>query len=180
MTVKTLVPLAAALALAGCNSKPEVDVKDAKPGEVARAVADAGGADTFVRPGKWQTTFKLKEMTMPGMPAQMAEQMKKTMSKVESSESCLTPEQVKKPKEDFFAGKQRNCTYDHFTMAGGTIDAEMTCKDGGANMNMTVKGTYSPDSYKATTTMALKGGGAQGMTMKASIDAKRVGDCAKS
>jgi hypothetical protein len=106
--------------------------------------------------------------------------MKKTMARTDSSESCLTEADVRKPKEGFFAGANKNCTYDHFTMAGGTIDAAMTCKDGGATSTMTIKGSYSPDNYRATSTMALKNSASPGgMTIKASVDAKRIGDCSK-
>jgi len=177
--MKHLLPVAFIAALAACNSEPEVDVRNARPGDVAKQVAEARGSDSFVRPGKWQTSFKLEEMTMPGMPPQVAEQMKARMNVTDTSESCLTEADVKKPREDFFAGANRNCTYDHFTMAGGTIDAEMTCKDGGATMNMTIKGSYSPDSYAARSTMTSSGTGPNGggMTMKSTIAARRVGEC---
>jgi len=179
MRRRLIMPVAALLALGACNSEPEVDVENADQSEVAEAVADAGGPDQFVRPGKWQTRITLEEMSIPGMPPQMAEQMKAQMNAVETTESCLTPEDVKKPGEDFFAGAQKNCTYDRFTMAGGKIDAEMTCKDGGATMNMTIAGTYSADSYAARSTMKMSNAGANGgMTVKSSVEAKRVGNCA--
>jgi len=176
--MKRLLPIACIAALAGCNSEPAVDVRDASPDEVAGKLADAGGSDSFVRPGKWQTSVRLEQISMPGMPPEFAEQMKARMSTTDTSDSCLTEADVKKPKEDFFAGGNRNCTYDHFTMAGGKIDAEMTCKDGAANMKMAIVGTYSGDSYSARSTMTTSAAGASGgMTMTASVDAKRVGEC---
>ena len=54
-----------------------------------------------------------------------------------------------KPKEDFFAGKNNECRYDHFTMGGGKIDALMHCgkKDAGSD-HAVWAGTCGPDSYQ--------------------------------
>ena len=175
----TILPLAALLSLAACNSEPEVDLDNASQEEAAQAVADAGGSDIFVNPGRWQTTVTLEEMNVPGMPAQMAEQMKAQMNAVETTESCLTREEAQRPREDFFAGAQENCTYNRFTMAGGRIDAEMTCQEGGASMTMAIDGTYSADHYAARSTMTMTGAGAEGgMTVRSRVEAKRLGDCA--
>ena len=179
MTRYAILPLATLLTLAACNSEPEVDLDNASQEEAAQAVADAGGSDIFVNPGRWQTTVTLEEMNVPGMPAQMAEQMKAQMNAVETTESCLTREEAQRPREDFFAGAQDNCRYDRFTMAGGRIDAAMTCQEGGASMTMTIDGTYSADSYAANSTMTMSGAGADGgMTVKSRVEAKRLGDCA--
>ena len=175
----TILPLAALLSLAACNSEPEVDLDNASQEEAAQAVADAGGSDIFVNPGRWQTTVTLEEMNVPGMPAQMAEQMKAQMNAVETTESCLTREEARRPREDFFAGAQENCTYNRFTMAGGRIDAEMTCQEGRASMTMAIDGTYSADHYAARSTMTMTGAGAEGgMTVRSRVEAKRLGDCA--
>ena len=179
MTRYAILPLATLLTLAACNSEPEVDLDNASQEEAAQAVADAGGSDIFVNPGRWQTTVTLEEMNVPGMPAQMAEQMKAQMNAVETTESCLTREEARRPREDFFAGAQENCTYNRFTMAGGRIDAEMTCQEGGASMTMAIDGTYSADHYAARSTMTMTGAGAEGgMTVRSRVEAKRLGDCA--
>ena len=53
---------------------------------------------------------------------------------------------MKRPKEDFFAGKNNECRYDHFTMGGGKIDAAMHCGGKhGESQVMQMAGTYSPD-----------------------------------
>ena len=52
---------------------------------------------------------------------------------------------MKKPKEDFFAGKNSECRYDHFTMGGGKIDAMMHCGKEGHGQTMRMAGTYSSD-----------------------------------
>jgi hypothetical protein len=172
-------------ALAACNNGPSVSEKNAKPSEVAGAVA-AAGAGSFIRPGRWESTTKMdmSGVAMPNManmPPEVAKQMQTAMNRTTTSTSCLTPEQVKKPGPEVFAGADKRCTYDHFTMSGGKIDAKMTCKEGSMSSTMTMTGTYSADHYTAQNTIETSGGpGGHGMTVKATIDSKRVGDCAKS
>ena len=165
--------------LAACDSGPTVDVDNAKPSEVAEKMRDAVGQETFVRPGKWLSTVTIQDMTVPGMPPEFAAKMKEQMAGSRQVESCLTPDEAKRPKGDFFAG-DKNCTYDHFTMGGGKIDAAMRCNHGGMAQSMTMQGSYSPDRYQMTMATKSEGEGPQaGTVMKMHVDAKRVGDCAE-
>jgi hypothetical protein len=176
-----LLCVAAAAVLGGCNRSPKVDEKDATPAEVAQKVRETGADQSFVQPGLWQSKVTIDQFDVPGMPPEMAQRMKSMMAERQEHnfETCLTPEDVKKPKEDFFAGKNNECRYEHFTMGGGKIDAAMHCggKDGGSVMQMA--GTYSPDSYHMQTAMEVNGAGAAegGMSMKMHIDSQRVGEC---
>lgn len=174
--------LAFALPLAACNKGAQVEATNATPGEVAKKLEKAGGSDAFVKPGRWESKFTIDEMSMPGMPAGAAAQMKSATGQIQTHVSCLTADQVKRPKEDFFAGANKNCRYDHFEMGNGKIDAQMTCEaaeKGNAVMKMTMAGTYAPDSYHMTMGMTSNAGDAldQGMTMKMHVDANRVGEC---
>ena len=179
--LSVLVPLAL---LCACDSSPEVDLKDANASQVGEAVAKSGmaGGDAFqVRPGQWESKEAIEEMEIPGMPASMQEQMKSTFAQHQpaSFTSCLTPEEAKKPKADFFAGKDNNCRYDHFKMGDGKIDAKMRCDAGQAVQTMEMAGTYSPESYTMTITSVRSGEPGPGgeVRMKMRMDAKRVGDC---
>lgn len=170
-----LMVMACAVPLAACGSKPAVDEKNASVEEVAQKVREASKDEGFVQPGKWQSTVKIDKMDMPDMPPEVAAQMKSMTAQAHTSETCLTPEEAKQPKANFFSGND-NCRYDHFTMGGGKIDAEMRCEQGGANQVMQMAGTYSPNSYKMH--MTSKGGAAgHSMTMEMSVDAKRIGEC---
>jgi hypothetical protein len=163
------------LALAACGSKPAVDEKNASVEEVSQKVREASKDESFIRPGKWQSTVTIDQMDMPGMPAEVASQMKSMMADKHTTDSCLTPEEAKQPKENFFSGNDK-CRYEHFTMGSGKIDAEMRCDQGGGSQVMQMNGTYSPDSYRMH--MTAKGGPAgSAMTMQMSVEAKRVGEC---
>ena len=97
------------LPLAACNKSPEVHATNASVGEVASKVAAASAGHELVRPGEWELTTTMEEMSMPGMPVQVQAQMKRVMAskQAHSFQSCITEADVKKPKEDFFAGKNK-------------------------------------------------------------------------
>ena len=169
-----------ACGLSACShSEPDVEARNASVAEVAEQVRDATGEDGFVRPGKWLSEVTLEDVSAPGMPAQVREQMQGMMARQSSYESCLTPEDVKRPKEDFFAGKDNQCRYEHFTMGGGKIDARMKCSQDGMSQVMEMAGTYSPDAYQMRMTTKAEGmpAPASGMSMRMRVDAKRVGEC---
>jgi hypothetical protein len=173
--------VACALLVAGCNKGREVKAKDASVAEVAQKVHEAGADQMTIRPGLWQSKVTIDEFDMPGMPAEMRDRMKTMMGQQQEhrSQSCLTPEDVKRPKEDFFAGKSKECRYDHFTMGRGKIDAMMHCGKGDEAQVMQMAGTYSPESYQLQMAMKMSAaeGEANGMSMKMRVEAQRVGEC---
>lgn len=173
---RTAFLIAFALPLAACDSDPQVSAKNATAEEVAGKLEAAGGSDTFVNPGLWRSTVTLDEMTMPGMPPEAAAQMKSVQGRTQVNESCLTPEEAKRPKEDFFGGKD-TCRYERFNMANGKIDAVMNCSESGASQKMTMAGTYSGNAYNMQVTMQAGGNDGGGMGMKMRVDAKRIGAC---
>ena len=91
-------------------------------------------------------------------------------------ESCLTAEQARRPREDFFTGAGKNCRYDHFKWGDGKIDLKLNCTGEQGVQTMELAGTYKPDSYQMAMTANTKGAG-QTMTMKMQVDAERIGEC---
>ncbi len=175
--IRTAVLIACALPLAACNSEPEVTAENASVEEVSQKVGAAGGSGNFITPGLWRTSMTIDEMSVPGMLPEAAAEMEKMQGRTTSNEKCLTPEDVKKPKEDFFGGEE-NCRYERFTMGNGKIDAVMNCTEGGATQKMTMAGTYSGDTYNMQMAMQSAGGGeTAGMGMKMRVNAKRIGEC---
>jgi hypothetical protein len=172
---------ACALAAVGCNKSPTVNAKNATPAEVAKKLQESGADQAMVRPGLWQSKVTIEKFDMPGIPPQMASRIKTMMAQNQEHDfqTCLTPEDVKKPKEDFFAGKNNECRYDHFTMGGGKIDAVMHCGKGDGSSEMRMAGTYSPDSYQMLMATAAQGGDdeAAGMHMQMRVEARRIGEC---
>ena len=169
-----MLPLVAGLVLAGCNSKPGVEAKNESAESVAKKVADSG---LKPRPGRWQSTMKIEKMEMPGMPPQAQGALQQSLASAKTFTTCLTAEQVNKPNAEFFGSHGSGCTYQHFTMAGGTIDAEMTCNRAPMQMHMTMQGTYSTENYSIR--VNNQGEIAPGKTMSTTmaVDSHRVGDC---
>lgn len=176
----TLSLLAVAL-LAACDSGPEIEAENASIGDVAEQVREVGDDELRVRPGRWVSEVALESIDIPGMPPAAAEQIKATMAKAASGhETCLTADQVKRPSEDFFAGKDGNCRYDRFTMDGGKIDGVMRCSAQGSTQLIRFDGDYSPESYTMRMSSTLENAGGPGtnpMTMAMRIKSRRVGEC---
>lgn len=175
-----LIAAAFALPLAACSKEPSVSATNATQAEVAEQVAAAGGADAItVQPGRWEGAVTIHELDIPGMPQQVKDQMKAQMAGAKTFANCVTEEDVKQQKA-FFTGEDndRDCKYDRFELSGGKIDATLSCTPATGKMTMTMAGTYSADTYKIDMTSKAQGEGPMnGMSMKMSVDAKRVGAC---
>jgi len=175
LVLTLMLPL---ICLGACSNEPEVKMENASVGEVAEEMRRQGGSESFVDPGKWQQRMTLLEIEAPGMPPEARQMMQRAMDRAQVNEVCLTPEQAKSPKEDFFSGADKNCRYEHFNWGGGKIDLKLNCKHPQATQTMVMVGTYSPEAYTMTMTATNVGGGPAGeMTMKMKVDAKRIGEC---
>lgn len=182
MMKRALILLAPAVLLAGCNKG--VEMKNASVEQVAEAAKDA----KFIDPGQWTSTTEIVSVSIDGLPAaqkQMGDAMSKQMvGRKQTAQNCVTEEEAKKPAAGLFAGGDTSaCTYDNFKMAGGKLDATMTCKGKGAGagtMHMTMAGDYAGDNYNVNVEMKTEGGAGMpgsGMTIKARNNGKRVGEC---
>ena len=172
-----------ALGLAACDQGPQVDLTNATPVEVAKAMKDSGVTRSMVRPGKWSSTVSVLEMNSPAMPPEMQAEMKAKLGQPRTVEACLTAEQVDNP-ERMLGNVPATCKYDRYTMGNGKMNGTMRCEQDGMVQQMTVAGTYANDSYSLTidnkTTVpagAVAGQPAGAMSMKMKVDSKRLGEC---
>jgi hypothetical protein len=172
--------IASIICLTGCSKGPTVELHNATNKDVVQAVAKSGvmTSGTMIEPGLWKSKTIIQEMNIPGLPEQYAAQMKQSIAehRNESTSHCIKPEDVKKPKEDFF-GADKSCRYDHFTMGGGKIDVAMVCHEEETTQTMNMSGSYTPTSYSMDVSSMGSGGHENGMTMKMHVDASRVGEC---
>ena len=177
--MKQAICVAASVCLGACNKGPEVNLHNASANQVSTAVSQSGmmNSDSMVEPGLWQSKVTVLAMNIPGMPPQYAAKMKQEMAEQrnETSKHCIKPEDVKKPKENFF-GADKSCHYDHFTMGGGKMDIQMVCRQENMTQTTNMTGSYTPTTYSLD--MSSNGTGPQnGMTMKMHVDAQRIGVC---
>jgi hypothetical protein len=168
-----------ALGLAACDSGAPTAANATGDG-TATAAGDAG---QHIRPGQWEATSEVLEMSMPGMPEAM---LKDAIGRKTSFSNCVTPEEAAQdPGELMMQDKPggAKCTRDRFTMKGGKLDAAMTCTGGDmpGTMRLAVSGQYSDTAYETTVSMTADSpegapGGAS-MRMVSRTTAKRTGDC---
>ena len=81
--------LASALILAACDSGPKVSIENATPEEVAAEMKKSGVAEQLRKPGQWQTTMSVVDITAPGMPPEAVGQMRQMMGNGPSTERCV-------------------------------------------------------------------------------------------
>ena len=174
---------ASGLMLAACDNKPEVDLTNATPAQVAEAMKKSGATRIMVRPGKWTSTVAVLEMNSPGMPPEMQSEMKVKLGQPRTVEACLTADQVDNP-ERMLGNVPASCKYDRYTMGGGKMNGTMRCEHEGMVQEMTVAGTYSEDAYSLTidnkTTVPrgpVAGQPVGSMSMKMKVDSRRLGEC---
>jgi hypothetical protein len=176
-----VVPIVCAVALASCSKGAQVDVKNASVNDVAAAVTRSGvmTSGTMIEPGLWESKLTFKDVQMPDLPKNVAEQMKKSMARhrEQTNSNCVTPDEVKNPKKGFFTGIDKSCRYQHFTMGSGKIDIRMICNVEGSTQTTDMAGTYTPTTYSMDMSSQSSGGHARGMAMKMHVDARRVGEC---
>lgn len=182
MTIRaSKIIIASALALTACG-QGEVDLKNASVEDVTKAAANA----QTLTPGQWSMTAKVVSVDLPGMPGQaaaMKDQMTKALiGRQTVSENCVTPEQAKKPPAAMLAGGDAgDCTFDKYAMAGGKMDATLSCKQPtGGEMKMSMVGPFGGDSFALDTTMQIAAPGMPGdtpMTIKTMMTGKRNGEC---
>ena len=175
---RTLFAAATALCLSACGSGDTVEMENASVGDVAKEMSTKNPDTSFVNPGQWQQDTTLLAMDIPGIPAQYADQVKKQVGTMQTNQACLTPEQARHPKEDFFTGADKNCRYEHFKWGDGKIDMKLFCKHPNASQTMEMAGTYEPNSYQLTMSVASTGSSPmENVNMKMRVDAKRIGEC---
>lgn len=167
-----LLCAAAALTLSACG-----DSEGPKGNMTAAEVADEM-KEVTVQPGEWEVTSEIVSMDAPNMPPEV---MKTLAGKKTTMRNCITPEEAAKPEGNFLAVQQESgCTYQDWSMSGGTMRGTLTCQKPGTPIKtmMKMNGEYAESSYEIDMEMTQSGlPGGQSMTTKTHAAAKRIGDC---
>lgn len=169
------------LVLAACGEEAKTPVTADK------VIAEAGELAQPL-PGQYETTVKLLEFSVPGLPAEQAEKMKAMMGNVGGAPSsyCLTPDEAKKGFEESVRKMSEgqggmDCDFDKFDVDGGRLAAEMTCNGPqGMTSRMQLDGTATSQSTSMRMSMTQKAAMIPGgeMRMEMQMDSRRTGDCA--
>lgn len=179
---KFIIAATALHTLSACNNGPDVSATNATAAEVQAkvdtAIAKDGGV--MVNPGRWEGTMSVTEIDIPAMPPEAKAQMQAQMGNQQAFASCVTEDDVKQRKA-FFTGDpaDKSCKYDRFSMSGGKVSGVLKCdRAEQGRMTMTMNGEYGADSYSMAMASQAEGNGPMGkMSMKMTVNAKRVGAC---
>lgn len=124
-----------------------------------------------IQPGQWEIAVTVDSADMPGAPPAVAKMM---VGRTTRLQQCVTPEDAARGPQDML-NSDKNCTFTKYSMAGGKLNSEMTCKRGGSTVTATSTGSFTPTSFTATGRSVVSG--QMPMTMTATTSGKRVGDC---
>jgi hypothetical protein len=134
---------------------------------LAAAPALLAAADAPLQAGQWQEHGVVLDVQASGLFGGLLRSMKgKTKDKTE----CYTPAQVADGLRSAMNDGKNKCRFTRYTMAGGKIDAAMTCS-GGLTVQMT--GSYTATSYD----LVSDGAKGKSLRMRTRTVGKRVGGC---
>lgn len=140
-----------------------------------------GGGEVRMRPGEWEMKATSVNVSGPGVPPGMKEQMQEAMTKQPAQKQCVTEEEVDKMVTGAM-GNNESCTSRTLNMRDGTIDAELSCRGpGGQPAIVRMKGSYEAESLNFTTTTQITVPGQQGqVNMEVQMTGRRIGECSGS
>jgi hypothetical protein len=154
---------------------------------LALLAACSGGGSDQIEPGMWETTTRMTEVEMPGMPPAMAEAMKAQLANQTQTQSqCITPEQAANPAGKMLnpGGGNQGCTFADSTFSGGVIRVRGTCPgpNGQGQATMSLEGTYTARTMEGrisaeVTAPAGQPAGPQNIRMSGTLASRRTGDC---
>ncbi len=186
MRVGIMIPLAAAMLVAGCGGDAAADkaggtaaTSTSEKGALAREMANA----PRLRAGQYSVAMEAVRFDIPGMPPEQAQMMQQMMAGVSAQQQshCVTEEESQASLEDMYRRLgEGNCTMDNFDVSGTRMTEQMTCS-GGENRSSRISiagemGTESSDTrmVMALTDPSLPQGNAE---MEMRVRMTRTGDC---
>lgn len=173
-----ILPITALLLLAGCGSS-----EDAAGGSEAEEMAAAAEDGPTPQAGQYRTTMELLEISMPDAPPEVANMMRQGFGQgpQEAKTYCVTPEQAAQStsREEVLKNlADSNCTVDSFEMAGGRIEAALTCSGEGAMTGQVqLTGTMTETSSDMEMSFKMQVPQAGEATMRMHMVSERIGDC---
>lgn len=178
-----IVALAAGLVTAcGDSGTADADGDGVISQDEMRAEIESGD-NVEMRAGQWEQTMTITEFDIPGMPEEMKGMFESQIGQTMTFKHCLSEEDVANNQAEMFAAEgQENCEFQEFDRSGSNMTLRMTCStpDGGT-AKIAMDGTFGADSYSLTmdnTVSGIPGMPGDGMSMKGTMEAKRIGDCA--
>ena len=182
MSRTTIGVAAVALALSACSSG-EKAAEGGKAAASPEAAASQAAAHIKLQPGEYESSTKMLEFSMPGMPQGQMNAIRTSMSGnvAKPHRYCFTSaEAAKGPEQMVSSLRQGDCKMASFTSTAGSVSGKMECAfKGGLTSTTSFAGTYTGDSSSMTmeSDQQMRGMAGKGAHMKMRVDTHRVGDC---
>ena len=177
------VPFALAIILSACGSDDAVEDENAAT-ETSEAVDVEGAAEELsrieIRPGQYESSAKLVNFEVPGLPEQFAEQVREELAKSlsQGNSFCVTSEEASQgPERMLQEMAESDCTFNRFDVSGGDVNADMQCtpSDGSpARVQMTGNIGAQGSTMRMETAQETPNGT---VNLTVDLESRRVGDC---
>lgn len=130
-------------------------------------------ADVAIEPGRWEEQFVPSRVLLDGEPlaADIVAKMAQTRAR------CVTPERGRDAL-GFILSRQVGCGAPQVTggAAGFALSAQCPATTDEGPRDLTAQGNWTRDTYRMTMTASGPAGDRQ-LTVEATIDGRRAGDC---
>ena len=164
-----------ALTAAACTKVDD----DGQPVEAGDTRSDG---EIQMNAGKWSQTMVIEKFELPGAPPEVSGALQQMVGNEQTSESCLTENEVAKGFEESAKNAMagQTCSTENFSAAGGDLAGRVVCKEeDGSGATMTIDGGYTADTMNMRMTADISGPqmpeGNGTMVMR--ITGKRLGEC---
>lgn len=138
-------------------------------------------AGASMQPGQWESVATPTGLEAPGATPEMLAQMRARLTTQRQSE-CVTAATSQLTGQNLMTsfaqgmGQGTTCNVLRSNVGNGTIDATGTCRAPAFNMNLAMRGTYTPTNLSFDTDATLNTG-QQIITVSYNTVSRRVGDC---
>ncbi|NIJ35820.1 hypothetical protein FHR22_000469 [Sphingopyxis panaciterrae] len=172
----TVAVIGVSLALGGCGKS---DSSADAGAEKTSGVGASSSGPVKREAGNWKTDVKLVKFDMPGVPANMKDQMEKQFAAASGTEQCVTQAQVDQENaaDALSKGFGEACTWAKKEIGGSKIDVAGTCTSNGQKVELAMNGTMEPK--KSDVLVTSKGPAPTGgqMEMQMQVTSTNIGPC---
>lgn len=161
----------ALLAAMACGG-PQQSGRDMSSNQVAAELANIR-----IAPGLWEIRSEVAGVSAPNLPREV---MIRMIGPRPTARNCITAAQAARPDANFLAVRAgSDCRYRDFSMRGGRLSGEMTCRGGGLPGATTTRmtGDYGPHRYSLRMEMRSPMPGGVTMILDIRAAGRRIGEC---
>ena len=178
------------LLLTACGSDPDglAEARNDSAGVLNSAATGPIGTTESLEPasllhGAWAAEVTLASLNPENSGADYEQLQAGLMDHYPGHDTCLKPDEVQRPPQQFFSGAADGCRYERLEISGGRFSGEISCALGPDLADLPThraqfEGNYTPTSYSMKTNTLLENrDGSRRISYVLSTEARRIGDC---